>query len=356
MAEVQNLLIINITNDHINLPTQQIRFEISGINTAIANAIRRVAYGELPIKRLACEPTDIITDDRYIVVFWPMKMLSNIIIDQKIPQDEKFTLFASNTSPAEMTITTDHIMNKHIYWQKSAPICSIKSPIVHKTLITKNNINFEIKNIKVRTLRGIDNGQHNQCSHASIQPVDVVPKTYGGPSSTESYPTHYYFKLLSNGGYEPKKLLCDTCDNLISRLRAIENDASKIKETDEGIYEFTTNENYTIMNLIYYELVMEIIPNVNFITFNEKSLYMTMRARDPNISKNVSRAVDSLIKKFTTLKQAFEKIKEKIVNCKTITERKKHSREHFKHLPLLNDPDSDIAGTPTEFNTLYIEI
>lgn len=354
---VKNLLIINVAGENIKIPTQQIRFEMTGINTSIANAIRRVAYGELQIKRLYCDPTDIISNDRYLISLWVSKMLSNIVIDQKILISETFKLHAENKTSEPSIVTTSSIISNNKYWQPNAPLCSLKSYETHRLLsMNENYIYITIKNIRVKTSLGIDDGKFNQCSHASIQPIDAPPKTFGGTSSTESFPTHYYFKLLSNGGYDPNKLLNDICENIIERLRNIEEESNKLKNTEPDIYEFLTKENHTIVNMVYYELVTEIIPDTEFVTFKKEQRFMSMRAREQNLNVHVGAAVKSLIAKFGIIKSAFADAKTPAIDCLSVTEIIKTASEKFKHLPLIDNTLTTIKGKENEKGFKYIHV
>lgn len=359
LIEVKNVLVINVFpkkefNILIEMPTQEIRFEIKGINAAIANAIRRTIYGELPIKRLYCN--DLKTNDRYKLEFYLATKIRNMTIDQKINIDENISFDFKNHSPNEMIATTNSFKSNKRFWNSNFPIFSVNGISMLRSVVPKNEPIYVKSAIKVISKIGREHGAHNQCSHVSHQPIDVPPATYGGPSSTEAMPTHFYFKCYSNGGYEPTTLLEDVCDNLIMRLRNVEKDAQTLErnvEYDDIYYFEVIGETYTIAGLLYYELVLHIVPGTTFLTYSVGENSFMMRGREKELSVLVSEAVESLVKKLTHIKKQFSA---KIVDCYGVDEVIKTARGAFKHLPLLNDPASDIKGTPNEFGAIYVHV
>lgn len=78
---------------------ETISFYIKNANTAIANGIRRVISGEMKVKILTCDLSDIDTDEDFIKRSELIDRINYVPINQNISSDAIFSLMMANTDP-----------------------------------------------------------------------------------------------------------------------------------------------------------------------------------------------------------------------------------------------------------------
>jgi DNA-directed RNA polymerase subunit L len=85
-------------------PTEKLSFIIRNAGAPIANAIRRAVITEVKAKALTFEVSEVVTNDREIILAELLDRISFLVVDQKIPLDTVFSLNKINTSTKKETM------------------------------------------------------------------------------------------------------------------------------------------------------------------------------------------------------------------------------------------------------------
>ena len=358
-ATVKNIIVVSLRGTDRRddaFPPQFIGFELVGANTAVANALRRVAEAELPTRRLQVGEVD--TNDRYALVEHIANVVRALPISQTVPPHQKFALSAHTDADPNMVVTTDHLTLPKGACNKGFPLFSMSGTAMMRR--SRKEVYVTTKDIAVVTATGVEHGAHNQCcvGSAVIQPVDVPPAAVGGPPSTMAMPRHYYVRMISRGGYDPTKMMSDVCEQIITRLRTTEEtarDATHSAEA-EGVYTFIApGETATIAELLLHEVV-EQHPDTKLFTYKPDAMRgIIFRARESDLAAVVKAAVDSLVARFQKIQRELAKMPA-AVDAFGAVDAKNKIRAKFAHLPLVGDPQSDVAGAPTNGKTWIVAV
>lgn len=104
-----------------NIEREKVSFYLKNVNVSVANAIRRVICGELPIKYLTCDIHDINTNEEFIKLEELINRINFIPINQDIPDDMQFSLSVVNSDAkqrykivhsSDIVIKTDNFPQK----------------------------------------------------------------------------------------------------------------------------------------------------------------------------------------------------------------------------------------------------
>lgn len=215
----------------------------TGVNNAIANAIRRVICLELPVRAMICEYTDVETDDPHVINEMIIKRLRMIPLDQKCPLSMKFNLSAIAST------TVLDVKSKDILPKSGKPMFNETFTLL--SLQPGRKIN--IKNIGVQELCGVlaGDGMHAAASGVSIEAIDKTP--LDGSSSIID-PSEYCISFTTNGTIEPREFVIAACKNIIMRLQRVTSLLQTITSSGDEYHLIIPDESDTIGNLFMRDL------------------------------------------------------------------------------------------------------
>jgi DNA-directed RNA polymerase subunit L len=297
---------------------KHIEFQIAGVTNAESNAIRRTVACELLVSGMHVEYEDISTNDMFILPEMLINRLRLIPIDQSTPLDAVFGLTVTNTTDqlrdvkaGEMRIVSGGKGSSTHPQLKKLPFNETY------TLFTLNaGKSIEIKNIGIHQDYGFneEHGGHVVAVNAASVAIDqkaintYEPNDGDGIPSRISNPRVWRLRFTTNGTMEPKKIVASACDNIISRVQAVQNLLYSIQNNGDEYILTIDGETDTIGNL-FMKTICEIYPDIRAITYSTSSVgrVLTVRIRcDEDINTIYSTTIKHIVKVFTEIKKYFE--------------------------------------------------
>lgn len=189
----------------------KVSVELSGVNIGIANAIRRVLSGGIPVICMDFEPNALKTNDEFVLVDLLRRRINLIPIRQDLDPAITFSLHAANTTEALVTI---------------------KSSSIEPSKRTPNTFNhsFDIIDLhptkaltidKISIIRGYgtEDARHVAVFRTALVPLDQIPfdqfSGEGVPSAL-SDPRHHRLTFHTNGNIDPKAAVDSACVELLA--------------------------------------------------------------------------------------------------------------------------------------------
>ena len=262
-----------------NLHPYKASFEITGINEAVSNGLRRVIMTELPVKALYFDLDDLSTTDPFTLNDFVQTRLRNIPIDQKIPLNATFNLDFQNNTEDLIAVKSGNLQIKPGSTVKKLPF-----NIQYTLAEIKPNTNLKINNISVKRAHGYDFGGHTVAFSATSIPLDATPYngfTKTGQHSSVANPKHFRITFISNGNMEAKEIVKESCNEIIMRLKMImellKDDLHKL----DNEYKLNIHgESDTTGNLIM-RTVCDLYPDIPAITYdmNHISRILSLRIK-----------------------------------------------------------------------------
>lgn len=191
----------------------KVTVEISGVNIGIANAIRRVLAGGIPVICMDFEPQALKTTDEFVLVDLLRRRINLIPIRQDLDQSTTFSLHAANNTEALVTVKSSSIEPN----KKAQNIFNETFDIVDlhptKALIID----------KIQIIRGYGNedARYTAIFRTALTPIDQIPYdqfTGQGVPSALSDPRVHLLTFHTNGNIEPKTAVDSACAELLAMV------------------------------------------------------------------------------------------------------------------------------------------
>jgi DNA-directed RNA polymerase subunit L len=309
------------------LPTtfmpQEVSFEIKGVNTAFANALRRTVLLELPVYCL--EISDIghyKTNQKEMYFDYVEKRIHCIPISQSVDPNSIFELDIINNEGLPIRVLTSHL--KRTAGKGSGPIFDETIPIAH---LYPNNF-MKIESIRVVKNYGYNFGGHVVAYSAALVPLDQRPlEDKLGPLGTTTFdkmakdpieakerlsasmsdPRHFRILFGTNGTMEAKKIMQLVCNELINRFTSMADSyESNKKEYTGGALIIIPGENHTTANAIV-RTAIEMYPQVGRINYKYEMLnkVLTIDIYDENPKNIFTSTIAFIIKQLKAILSQF---------------------------------------------------
>lgn len=313
---------------------------ISGINTAVANGIRRVLLNESSNYAMAVDLDTFKTDDAYILHDMIAKRVALIAVDQTVvaqaPEKFEFKLAAENATDAPMKVYSASIipfrdgkaMNGYPF-NETFEVFELQAHC---------RISFAAK---LKLDNGVNDAAHATASMAVTIPLDQRPIDQNDPSYREKHlplnaqakyvkscsvsdPRVFLLRFEICGRGTPESVLRKACDSLIERLTVLksaeitkfdENSVSAAAAAGAGSAEFAGDgavyliralgESATL-GTVFMKCCDETSPDIGGVTHSvedrNNELHIRLRtSADP--AKIVERAADYAIGMYSAIKR-----------------------------------------------------
>lgn len=296
---------------------QLITIHLKNSSKAIANGLRRTLMDEMDIKAFDVDPADIETDDVNILAHAVIKSIQSIRINQKIPENVRFSLDFHNTSAEPVMISADQLKTTH-------KLNFVPFNTQFRIITVRDGRYLKIPNIKIKTAQGRIPGQslHTAVCSIGYKPLDVEMYDRGvGQSSLNTNPKEYELTITTNGTVEPKWLLENACKSIYDRVIALQkevelydpklgnhsSDLLDIYIANDIAHYVMKHETYTIGYLLN-EFVYKCHPDISLSNLEIEHPTMiksTYKICSTNHKKIVIEAFENITKTFKDLEAEF---------------------------------------------------
>lgn len=273
-------------------------FQLDNVSVAIASGIRRVILSGVRAKRLTFELDDYKTNDPHARLHdFVQNRINSIPIMQSIDDATQYSIDIKNDSPIEIEVMTSDL--KVVKGSKK-PMFDETIPIV--TLQPERFL--QIDNIFVESGYEYEHGTYCLTDAAKALSLDVEPYdmyTGKGVSSSESDPRSHYIEFNTNGTIDCKKIVADTCDTIIQRLKKIRDLSYTMVEIGYSHVLAIIGEDDTTGEIIA-KTMSDIYPEIEGVTQNSKgtpptsTMTLTIIDSDPDdkLKVTIKYAIDQL--------------------------------------------------------------
>jgi len=285
-----------------------VEFQLSGVNNAISNAIRRTVSCELLVSSMYVKYEDISTSDMFNLAEIIMKRFKMIPIDQKTPLTSTFELDVTNSTADVIDVKSGSIRIKN------SPLNKLPFNETF-TLFTLNpGKSIKIKHISIHQSYGFSEreGMCVMAYNAASIPLDQIPinlyePELGGIPSSISNPKVYKITFRTNGTLPGKEIVRLTCDSIISRIHSVKELLSTIDSNGDEYSLSIVGESDTIGNL-FMKTIVTLYPDIRAVVYhvpsNERICNIRVRC-DEDINVIFTNAIKHMIDVFTTIKGYF---------------------------------------------------
>ena len=345
--------------------SQVTTFDLSGVNSPIANALRRVLIDEVPVRALLVNYENIKTDDSFIFPDQIKLGIEQIPIDQNIPLGTEFTLRMVNRTTGSNIIYSSNIHPKgdrkgklpfdschrlgRLNPGKRITVTNIKvvegqamhdAKFTATALVSMNELDYmrvmfvnssgHWNNINMPT-RLIDKLVGSKAYGKKvliiedpkvIKTMDAVRKErmksyditvdtlVGSKIEVRHYQTTEYmahdfrFSFQTEGNVDPKKLLTSTLEYLVEKLDQLKGEFLDISKEDDLTIFHIMNSTHTLSKILKITM-FELDPSISSIRDEDPGpddSSIKIVCRHPNAEKLFRDALEKLIKLFQTLK------------------------------------------------------
>lgn len=297
---------------------KRLEFQIAGVSNAVSNGIRRTIACELLVTGLHAEYEHIKTNDMFIIPEMIVKRFRMVPLAQNCPLDAVFELDVTNKTASIMDVKLGELRIV------SAGKGTRERPALKKlpfnettTLLTlEPGKSIKIEKIGVHQDYGFNSGYgaHVVVCNASSIAVDQKPINMyennggGGIPSRISNPRVWKIMFNTNGTMDPKDIVSAACDNIITRIRAIQALLYSIENNDDEYLLTINGESDTIGNL-FMRTITDLYPDIRAVVYSVSSVgrVCTIRIRcDEDINTIYNTVIKYLVKTFTEIKGFFE--------------------------------------------------
>lgn len=280
-----------------------IKFSLTGVDSSIANGIRRTSLTELETKILTFNENEYKTND--IILRQTCEFIRDNIMKitllQTVPDDAVFKIDINNTNAVAIDVNTHDIAGLEKYTNNMV-ICRLEAGCHLKVPLMIKRSTGEIF--------GCHQLAYTATSIATDEePLDLTGPEPKGKSSMECNPQNWDLTIATNGELPAKQLVPACCNSIISRLTNIK----MILETlvfDNGIGILELNgETHTIGRLITRH-ICALYPQVEFCAYNvpsnlRKAIVRIRHADENEIKKMLATAIDKIIAIYKEIITAF---------------------------------------------------
>lgn len=284
---------------------KQLSFELSGVNNAIANGLRRAIASEILVSALWFEYDDYECTNPFCINTMIRNRIQCMPIDQSTPLDAVFELDYQNK--------TDNVIDV-----KSGSIRAVgggKLPFNETfTLFTlEPGKSIKIKRITIRqdyeyNFAGYCLGFNAVCLPLDQTPINAFEPAAGGISSSVANPTKYRIQFNTNGGMDTRRIVLAACDSIITRVQNVQNILYMISAED-NIYLLTiVGESDTLGNL-FMRHINDLYPNIHSVTYTNDPVIRSLELKiicDEDIVSLFGSVIDHIVKQFTAIRAAFK--------------------------------------------------
>jgi len=304
---------------------QNLSFELTKANSALANTIRRFLLDEIPVLSMDVSEMNIISDDKFILTDYLKKNIEMIPINQDIDKSVKLQLNIENKTDEIISVYARDIeiygkngkkINNETYFTGTIPIINLRSMC-----------SLKISDIGIVSGLGKhDSGKFILLSNIQYDILDMEPPTTNkfasqGKSSLVSNPEHFKISFTTHRNLNIKKIMGICCDTILSRLNIILKELTSLEgntnvyfseiitiETKGNIKLFHfIGEYWTISNLLSRYCYI-VYPDIQFVCSCivhpsvEESIVKIIH---PQSIKILSDAIKKIISDVNTIKIAF---------------------------------------------------
>lgn len=260
------------------LTPQSVSFELHGVNIAIANGIRRVIEGEFPTKSLNfdIDGDNFETNDPFVLNDFIRTRIRCIPVHQSIKKDSVFSIDVLNTSHQNIEVKSSAIKPNPKLFDETISITELLP-----------NKYIKIKKIYVdegqsRFYGGFTVSSGSACVVLDVKPLNMY--TRSGTPASEADPRSFRITFDTNGTIEPKKIVTQSCDEIIKRLAHIKGMLYKLVKTEDIHQLRVEGENDTTGNILM-KTICDIFPDipscVYLVNLIDKSMTINLRTSDP---------------------------------------------------------------------------
>ena len=300
-----------------NLKPKRMSFQISGVNNAESNAIRRTIGCELLVSALHTEYENISTNDMFIIPEMLVKRMRMIPVDQSVPLDAIFEIDVINktTNIVEIKSSEIRIVSPGKGTKERPSIKKLPFNETFTLFTLEPGRYMKITNIGIHQDFGFreDYGTHvvafNTASVAVDQiPINMYEPELGGIPSRISNPKVWRITFNTNGTMDPKEIVAAACTNIIERIQSISELLYWIENNNDEYILTINGESDTIGNLLM-RTICDTYPDIRAVTYSTTSFgrVLTMRIRcDEDINTIYSSVIKHITRVFTEIRSSFE--------------------------------------------------
>ncbi len=285
------------------IPSYTCSFNIKNINCTVSNALIRSMGGELPVKYLDIVYEDIITDDNYVMREALIRRIRAIPIKQNIKIGTVFKLSYTNNTPSLVTVKTSELKsidNISLPFQQNITLWGL---FPDKSL--------KLKVVVMQTYPYIEGyGCLSLISQAVALPIDIeLFDVYtGGTPTSLSNAADFMVRFKTHGTMEPINILKMACNDLIARVRRVE-EFIPIKIIDNNVSEYRIIGESDTISKLFLKTIIEQFDTVSSVTefITSNTVYLRLCIMDESIDADdvVRRAIDIICSTFESMIELF---------------------------------------------------
>ncbi len=290
------------------LTPMRVSFELHKVNNSVSNALRRTIACELLVKALYADYVPDISDDEFIIPEMILNRLVLIPIDQQCPDSTIFSLNVTNNNAHALDVKTSDIQliggGKHavkLPFNETFTICTLnpgKSINIPKIVI-KSNYGYNFAGYCVAC---------NAVSLALDQhPINTFDPSSTGISVSTSNPQVWKLQFNTNGSMQPKSIVAAACDNIIGRVKVVQELLVNIDHNNGEYILQIIGESDTVGNLLM-RTIHDLYPKIGAVVYNVETVGRVLVMRvvcDEDIMTVYETAIDHLVKLFSEIKVFF---------------------------------------------------
>ena len=324
-------------------PEQELRFVLKKSCSSFANALRRCFIEEIPVKSFSVAPSNIQTDDQFILYEEIIEHLTSIPISQDITFEEMETWVVSvnvhNKNDNIMTVYSNDIQISN--GKKAIGTKKIFSPTIPICVLHPGKF-IRITKIFISTKKGYEDGKHIIMKNPYYKILDMEPfvpvKSAGpspyqhtGTSCLEQDPTQFEIGFTTHRTTESSHVMLLCCDTLAERLINIKKHMETFLEEKKDMPYNTTKITLSVKdNLVHLEMFDEyytlaklvshycyiVKPDIHFVAHYLyhpliRNGYVKISRESNNPIQIFVKAIEEILKDLNTVRDAFKDVKVK---------------------------------------------
>lgn len=279
--KIKNISVESLAPTELDLTINPYKLEFDVVNGSapLANALRRCAMNEIPIKVATCHIDNYSTNDEFLIRENIIKRLNNICLNQDIVTEKtQLKLNIKNTGTDLIDIHTWDFTATD--GNKNINIKNICNDVVLCTLNASRYLNMYCDVIEGVGEMGKDSGIFQLCYTGislsqDIQPIDASNNQNMNNSSLNTDPHHHKIILECNGEIKSDNLLDVIIQCLIGRFEYLmkKDNPDTIETISDDVLELLIlNESHTVGNLVKYYMLRDF--DLPFVSYEVKANYL----------------------------------------------------------------------------------